>query len=193
MASPQPFAETDEPSAEGKKLNHADDVEEIHDAPPPITKDGRRPRRSEGIKSRPLSIKNASSRGGVSRGGSSRKTTIMWRSALKKGNETMVLEVAPLQIRSGRESAFEVAFATAQLILASMPGYRSHELHRCLERPGEYLLLVRWDSLEAHEQGFRRSPRYAEWKALLHPFYDPFPTVSHYVPVVPARTGHAPI
>ena len=95
----------------------------------------------------------------------------------------MILEVAPLQIRTGQETAFEVAFARAQAIIASMPGYREHELMRCLERPGEYLLLVRWDSLEAHEQGFRGSPGYLEWKALLHHFYDPFPTVSHYAAV----------
>jgi heme-degrading monooxygenase HmoA len=61
-----------------------------------------------------------------------------------------------------------------------MPGYLSHELQRCVERPSEYILLVRWATLEAHEQGFRRSPQYAEWKRLLHHFYDPFPTVSHY-------------
>lgn len=97
----------------------------------------------------------------------------------------MVLEVAPLQIRPGQEAAFEAAFATAQAIIASMPGYRRHALRRCLERPSEYLLLVEWDSLEAHEVGFRKSPRYAEWKALLHRFYDPFPTVSHYVEVGP--------
>jgi heme-degrading monooxygenase HmoA len=102
----------------------------------------------------------------------------------------MVLEVAPLQIRAGQEPAFEAAFARAQGIIASMPGYRSHELMRCLERPGEYLLLVRWDSLEAHEQGFRGSPRYLEWKALLHHFYDPFPTVSHYA-AVPGLEGIA--
>lgn len=95
----------------------------------------------------------------------------------------MVLEVAPLSIRPGQESAFEAAFAVAQSILASMPGYQSHSLHRGIERPGEYLLLVSWDSLEAHEQGFRGSARYAEWKALLHHFYDPFPTVLHYAPV----------
>ena len=50
----------------------------------------------------------------------------------------MVLEVAPLQIRNGREADFEAAFATAQTIIASMPCYQSHALHRCLERPGEY-------------------------------------------------------
>ena len=101
----------------------------------------------------------------------------------------MVLEVAPLQIRPGQESAFEAAFAIAQGILSSMPGHRGHALKRCLERRSEYLLLVEWDSLEAHEQGFRGSPRYAEWKALLHHFYAPFPTVSHYVAV--AGADHA--
>lgn len=104
----------------------------------------------------------------------------------------MVLEVAPLQIRAGQESAFEAAFAIAQTILSSMPGYRTHALQRCLERRSEYLLLVEWDSLEAHEQGFRGSPRYAEWKQLLHHFYDPFPTVSHYVPVDGAGRGGPP-
>jgi heme-degrading monooxygenase HmoA len=64
-----------------------------------------------------------------------------------------------------------------------MPGYLMHELLRCLERPDEYILLVRWDSLAAHEQGFRESAEYGEWKRLLHHFYDPFPTVSHYEPV----------
>lgn len=108
----------------------------------------------------------------------------------------MVLEAAPLSIRPGQESAFEAAFAVAQAIIASMPGYQSHSLHRGIERPGEYLLLVTWDSVEAHEQGFRGSPRYAEWKALLHRFYDPFPTVLHYAPVdlppIATADGSAP-
>lgn len=95
----------------------------------------------------------------------------------------MILEVAPLHIRSGQSEAFETAFREAQLIVSGMPGYISHELQRCLERPNEYLLLVRWESVEAHEVGFRRSPEYGEWKALLHRFYDPFPTVSHFEPV----------
>lgn len=103
----------------------------------------------------------------------------------------MVLEVAPLKIRPGQESAFEAAFSTAQAILASMPGYRSHALQRCLERPDEYLLLVCWDSLEAHEVGFRRSPQYQDWKALLHHFYDPFPTVLHYETVAGLSSGDA--
>jgi heme-degrading monooxygenase HmoA len=92
----------------------------------------------------------------------------------------MILEAAFLQVGLGQSRAFESAFREAQSIIASMPGYRSHELQRCLEREGHYLLLVRWDSVEAHEEGFRKSPQYQRWKQLLHHFYDPFPTVLHY-------------
>jgi heme-degrading monooxygenase HmoA len=97
----------------------------------------------------------------------------------------MILEAAPLQVRPGQFAAFEAAFREAQGIIASMPGYRSHELQRCIEREGHYLLLVRWDSLEAHEVGFRKSAQYQDWKRLLHHFYEPFPTVLHYERVLP--------
>jgi heme-degrading monooxygenase HmoA len=92
----------------------------------------------------------------------------------------MILEIAPLQIRPGQSAAFEAAFAQAQRIIASIPGYLSHELQRCLEREDHYVLLVRWQTLEDHTVGFRQSAQYQEWKALLHHFYDPFPTVLHY-------------
>ncbi len=92
----------------------------------------------------------------------------------------MILESASLQVKPGESAAFEAAFLEAERIIASMPGYRSHELQRCLEREGHYLLLVHWDSVEAHEVGFRQSAPYQEWKRLLHRFYDPFPTVLHY-------------
>ena len=92
----------------------------------------------------------------------------------------MILEAAPLQVKPGESRSFEAAFREAQAIIASMKGYRSHELHRCIEREGHYLLLVRWDTLADHEVGFRQSPQYQEWKRLLHHFYDPFPTVLHY-------------
>jgi heme-degrading monooxygenase HmoA len=101
----------------------------------------------------------------------------------------MILEVAPLQIRAGQSAAFEAAFLEAQRIISAMPGYLSHELQRCIERPCEYVLLVRWESLEAHEVGFRRSAQYQAWKRLLHHFYEPFPVVSHYEAVPGAAGG----
>ena len=96
----------------------------------------------------------------------------------------MILEVATLDVISGEEREFETAFATASEIIASIDGYLSHELQRCIENPSRYLLLVNWQTLEDHTVGFRGSPRYQEWKALLHHFYDPFPTVEHFTKVM---------
>ena len=92
----------------------------------------------------------------------------------------MILEAAPLQVKPGQSRAFEAAFREAQSIIASMPGYLSHELQRCLEHEGRYLLLVRWKDVAAHEEGFRKSPGYGRWRELLHHFYDPMPTVLHF-------------
>ena len=95
-------------------------------------------------------------------------------------NTEMVLEVALLNLRTGEGAAFELAFAQAQGIISSMPGYISHQLQRCLEAPDKYVLLVNWNRLEDHTIGFRQSIQYQEWKRLLHHFYDPFPTVEHF-------------
>jgi heme-degrading monooxygenase HmoA len=88
----------------------------------------------------------------------------------------MILECAHMQVRDGQSVAFEGAFAEA-------PG--DHRLDarlplrtRCSaasRRPGHYLLLVEWDTVADHEEGFRKSPQYQRWKQLLHHFYDPFP------------------
>jgi heme-degrading monooxygenase HmoA len=92
----------------------------------------------------------------------------------------MILEAAMLNVKDGMESDFEAAFRQASPIIASMSGYLSHELHKCLETEGKYLLLVRWQRLEDHTVGFRTSSEYQRWKALLHHFYDPFPIVEHF-------------
>lgn len=92
----------------------------------------------------------------------------------------LILEIAPLRIRPGQSRNFEHSFRQAQAIIAATPGYKTHELRRCIERQDEYVLLVQWESVEAHEVGFRGSPEYQQWKALLHHYYDPFPTVLHY-------------
>jgi heme-degrading monooxygenase HmoA len=93
----------------------------------------------------------------------------------------MILETAILDVIPGHEDEFERAFVKASPLIASMNGYSGHSLRRCVENPSRYLLLVRWRTLEDHAQGFRSSPEYQEWKALLHHFYDPFPTVEHYL------------
>lgn len=92
----------------------------------------------------------------------------------------MILEVAILEVKPDEVQSFERAFGDAQQIISSMNGYVSHQLQRCLEKPNRYLLLVNWETLADHTEGFRGSPEYQEWRKLLHHFYDPFPTVEHY-------------
>lgn len=96
----------------------------------------------------------------------------------------MILEHAVLDVIAGHEESFESAFAEAQAIIASMPGFRSLRLDRCVEQRSRYLLLVEWDRLEDHTEGFRGSPEYQRWRVLLHHFYEPFPAVEHYEPRV---------
>jgi len=92
----------------------------------------------------------------------------------------MIVEAAMLQVKPGREEEYEEAFCQASEIISSMKGYISHELQRCMEAKGKYLLLVKWETLEDHTVGFRQSNEYQEWKKQLHHFYDPFPTVEHF-------------
>lgn len=92
----------------------------------------------------------------------------------------MILEIAHLDVKPDETAAFEAAFQKASPLISATAGYVSHELQKCIETPSRYVLLVHWETLEAHTVGFRGSYRYAEWRALLHHFYDPFPVVEHY-------------
>jgi heme-degrading monooxygenase HmoA len=95
----------------------------------------------------------------------------------------MVLEMAILDVRPGQEAAFEAAMRQARPLIEAARGFVSIDLRKCVETPNRYLLLVSWKTLEDHTIGFRQSHRYEQWRHLLHHFYDPFPTVEHYVEV----------
>jgi len=92
----------------------------------------------------------------------------------------MILEHALLQVKPGLETEFETAMREALPLIKATPGFIRLEVRPCLEVKEKYLLLVEWETLEAHTQGFRGSERYGEWKRLLHHFYEPFPLVEHY-------------
>ena len=92
----------------------------------------------------------------------------------------MILESAILTLRPGEENAFEKAMHEATPLIQASPGFLGMEVRRCIETPNQYLLLVRWARLEDHTEGFRGSARYRDWRAKLHHFYEPFPTVEHY-------------
>jgi heme-degrading monooxygenase HmoA len=98
----------------------------------------------------------------------------------------MITEHALLEVVAGREAEFVEAMQTAKHIIAASPGFVSLRVERCVEEPRRFLLLVQWEHLEDHTDGFRGSPGYEAWRAALHHFYDPFPVVEHFAPVVSA-------
>ena len=96
----------------------------------------------------------------------------------------MITEHALLRVVPGREDEFVEAMERAKTLIASSPGFRSLRVERGIEQPGCFLLLVEWENLEDHTEGFRGSDVYEQWRAALHHFYDPFPVVEHFETVV---------
>ena len=94
--------------------------------------------------------------------------------------QSQVLEVAILDVKTDQSRDFEGAFEQAKTIISSMSGYLDHDLKKCIEVANRYILLVNWQSLEDHTEGFRGSEKYQQWRDLLHHFYQPFPEVEHY-------------
>jgi len=98
----------------------------------------------------------------------------------------VITEHALLDVIPGREEEFVESMERAKAIVAASPGFVSLRVERCVERPSCFLLLVEWERLEDHTEGFRGSAGYQDWRAALHHFYDPFPVVEHFEPIVTA-------
>lgn len=92
----------------------------------------------------------------------------------------MILEVAVLNVIPEKTIEFEANFKAAQELISSVKGYKGHQLQKCMEVSNRYILFVRWEKLEDHTIGFRKSDTYKNWIKLLHHFYSPFPIVEHY-------------
>jgi heme-degrading monooxygenase HmoA len=98
----------------------------------------------------------------------------------------MITEHAVLNVVPGQEDEFIATMDRAKALIAASPGFQSLRVERCLEHPSTFLLLVEWETLESHTEGFRGSAEYEEWRTLLHHFYDPFPVVEHFEAIVSA-------
>ena len=100
-----------------------------------------------------------------------------------------VLEHGFIQVREQDAAAFETAYAQAKTVLARSPGFRFVELHRGVERPDMFLLLVGWDTLEDHVDGFRGSDLFTQWRALISPYFVELPVVEHFRAAADRFTG----
>jgi heme-degrading monooxygenase HmoA len=100
----------------------------------------------------------------------------------------MVLEVALIDVSPGQEDAFAASYRLGHPILAGTPGCRSVRMTRGIESPSRFVLLVEWDSVEAHNENFRGTERFEQWRGHLGPFFAQPPLVEHFTDVDPAST-----
>lgn len=91
----------------------------------------------------------------------------------------MVLEIAIIHVVPGSEADFAAAYRKGRPLLASTPGCRSVRMTQGIESPSRFVLLVEWDSVEAHENNFRGSARFEQWRALIGPYFASPPEVEH--------------
>jgi heme-degrading monooxygenase HmoA len=102
----------------------------------------------------------------------------MWRKLCKA--PLMVLEVAEIKITPGQEDAFKEAYRTAREFVKVSPGLRSMRMTQGVETPTRFVLLIEWDSVEAHEAGFRETERFPKWRAAIGPYFAQPPLVEHF-------------
>jgi quinol monooxygenase YgiN len=93
----------------------------------------------------------------------------------------MVLEVALIDVTD--PDGFEAAYLGARDILASTEGCGSVRMTRGIESPNRFVLLVEWESVEAHEANFRQTERFTAWRAAIGPFFAGPPRVEHFTDV----------
>jgi heme-degrading monooxygenase HmoA len=94
----------------------------------------------------------------------------------------MILETAEFTVTDG--PAFEAAVREARPLFLGSPGCRGLSLHRVVEEPSRYRLLVRWERLEDHTETFRGSEAFTRWRGLVSPFFAAPPAVTHSEEVV---------
>lgn len=96
----------------------------------------------------------------------------------------MIIERALMAITPGSEADFEAALAKAQDdVLAQAKGFHGIRIARGVENPSTYLLLLEWDTVEDHTVGFRESELFAQWRALIGPYFAQAPAVEHYAEI----------
>jgi heme-degrading monooxygenase HmoA len=97
----------------------------------------------------------------------------------------MILELADIRIHPGQQAEFEAAIARGlRTVISRAQGMRGFKVNKGVESPERYVLQIFWDTLEAHTVGFRESPLFAEWRAIVGPFFAQPPVVEHFTLVV---------
>ena len=93
----------------------------------------------------------------------------------------MILEFADIRIAPGKNAEFDAAIPHGiETVISKATGFIGYQVHKGIESPERYLLQIRWQTLENHTVDFRESPAFAQWRAIVGPFFASPPQVEHY-------------
>jgi len=93
----------------------------------------------------------------------------------------MILEIADIRILPGKQAEFRAAIQQALDTVASKAtGFRRASVQQGIESPERFVLMIEWDTLENHTVDFRQGPLFAQWRAIIGPFFASPPAVEHF-------------
>ena len=93
----------------------------------------------------------------------------------------MILELADISIIPGSAAAFDEAIRRGlTTVVTRAKGFRGWKVNQGIESPERYVLMIFWDTLEDHTVGFRQSPLFHEWRAIVGPYFAAPPRVEHF-------------
>ena len=93
----------------------------------------------------------------------------------------MILEIADIRIHADQQTAFDEAIQRGlDKVISKARGYRGFKVNKGVEHPERYVLMIFWDTLEDHTVHFRQSPAFADWRAIVGPFFASPPQVEHF-------------
>jgi quinol monooxygenase YgiN len=95
----------------------------------------------------------------------------------------MVTEFAEIEVKPGMEQQFRDGVDSCKPVFARAPGCHGLELHRAIEHPHLFILLVRWDSVQ-HHMDMRASPDFQIWRGAVGDCFAGTPRVFHTETVV---------
>ena len=93
----------------------------------------------------------------------------------------MILELADIRIAPGQQAAFDEAIQRGlTTVIQNAKGFQGFKVNKGIENPERYILQIFWEALEDHTVGFRESPAFAQWRAIVGPFFANPPVVEHF-------------
>ena len=93
----------------------------------------------------------------------------------------MILEIADIRIAPGQQAAFEAAIQHGiATVISKAQGFRTARVQHGIESPERYVLMIEWDTLEDHTVHFRGGELFAQWRAIVGPFFAGPPVVEHF-------------